>query len=117
MQIKLGFALAAPAGARLILTYGADLAPIGHHQALAIFDHVERTRIERVHLKAVRGGEVALGFEVQPGQPLVVQDMLGRSIARQHDQLMVCGLDSGRLILALDQLAVNGCGWSFGSLG
>jgi hypothetical protein len=39
-----------------------------------------------------------------------VQHVLRRSIAFEHDKLVIGGLDGGRLLIALNQLAAHGGG-------
>ena len=58
----------------------------------------------------IRGGEVAFSFEIHAGQPFVVQHVLRRSIAFEDYELVIGGLDGGRLLIALDQLAAHGGG-------
>jgi len=106
-QVELGFTLAAPAGPGLVGANGASVTPKRHHQVLAIFDDVERARVERIHLEMIGCTEVALGFHIESRQSLVMQYVFRRTVALEDDQLVIRGFNGGRLTFTLNQFAVN----------
>src|SRR6185295_8195970 len=100
-QIEIGFTLAAPARPRFVAANGANVAPVGDGEALAVLDDVKRAGVERLDLKTVSREKMALGFESHAGQALIVEHVQSRFVAFERDALAILGFDHRLLIFAL----------------
>lgn len=70
----------------------------------------QRTGVDGIDQKLLRGGEVTLGFEVEAGEARVVQNSFGGGVAIQGDQMVMGGFDGGWLAGALDERTAQGGG-------
>jgi hypothetical protein len=75
---------------------------------LPFFVNEQRLQVNGIHFEVIRRFEVADGFQIRSGQPLIVQHTHGRVVAMKGNQFMSRKLERGLLVVRLHQLSANG---------
>jgi len=106
-EIQIGVFLAAHTYAGRVGPNIADVAPIGNHQALAVFVDEHGAIVNAIDFEMVGSIEMAEGLEIGVPKALVVKHPKSGTVTIERDELVVGSLESGFVVARPGEFPAN----------